>query len=237
MPRNFWFASLFVSVMAAVFTCQPALAQSADSNSQTQPKITQMIDEGRRVRLPGNTRPEADATNDRGPVAEDFPLEHMLLQLKRSPEREKALEQFIEELHTRASPNFHQWMTAREFGEKFGVAQQDLDTTSRWLELHGLKVNLIYPNGMLIDFSGTAGQVREAFQTEIHELDVRGEKHIANMQDPEIPAAIAAVVSGIVSLHDFRPRTMYKPRANYTFTSGGSTYQAIVQEMSPQYTI
>jgi subtilase family serine protease len=228
MPQRFWFASLFVSVIPVVLTCQLALAQSADSNSQTQPQITQMIDEGRRVRLSGNTRPEANVANDRGPVAEDFPLEHMLLQLKRSPEREKALEQFIEELHTQASPNFHQWLTAREFGEKFGVAQQDLDTISRWLESHGLKVNLIYPSGMLIDFSGTAGQVREAFQTEIHELDVRGEKHIANMQDPQIPAAIAAVVRGIVSLHDFRPRTMYKPRANYTFTSGGSTYQAIV---------
>ena len=53
---------------------------------------------------------------------------------------------------------------------------------------------------MLIDFSGTAGQVREAFHTEIHNLDVSGERHIANMSDPQIPAALAPAIVGIVSL-------------------------------------
>jgi subtilase family serine protease len=42
---------------------------------------------------------------------------------------------------------------------------------------------------MVIDFSGTAGQVTQAFHTEIHKLDVAGAMHIANMSDPEIPAA------------------------------------------------
>ena len=43
---------------------------------------------------------------------------------------------------------------------------------------------------MLIIFSGTAGQVRETFHTEIHKLDVHGEKHIANMSPPQIPEAL-----------------------------------------------
>ena len=59
---------------------------------------------------------------------------------------------------------------------------------------------------MVIDFSGTAGQVREAFSTEIHYLEVNGAQHIANMSDPQIPAALAPAVAGIVSLHDFVPR-------------------------------
>jgi len=61
---------------------------------------------------------------------------------------------------------------------------------------------------MVIDFSGTAGQVRTAFHTEIHNLVVNGKNHIANISDPQIPAALAAVV-GIVSLHDFRPKSQY----------------------------
>jgi subtilase family serine protease len=70
------------------------------------------------------------------------------------------------------------------------VAQQDRDAIKRWLQSHGLKVNVDYTNGVLIDFSGTAGQVREAFHTEIHQLSVKGVKHIANMSDPQIPAAL-----------------------------------------------
>jgi len=66
------------------------------------------------------------------------------------------------------------------------VSQQDLDTITRWLQSYGLKVNVVYESGLIIDLSGTAGQVRAAFHTEIHELDVNGEKHIANMSDPKI---------------------------------------------------
>ncbi|MGB0115204.1 MAG: Ig-like domain repeat protein, partial [Terriglobales bacterium] len=61
-----------------------------------------------------------------------------------------------------------------------------------------------------------AGQVHAAFHTEIHNLDVKGVPHIANMSDPQIPAALAPAVVGVVSLHDFKPHTNYKPRANYT---------------------
>ena len=189
--------------------------------------IAQSVDESKLVTLAGNTRPEANAKVDRGPVADSYPMEHMLLQLKRSAEQERELRQFIEELTDSSSPNFHQWLTAREFGERFGLAQQDLDTITHWLQSHGLKVNVVYENGVLIDFSGTAGQVRAAFHTEIHELDMKGVKHFANMSDPKIPAALAPAVTGVVSLHDFLPHTMHKPRANYTAVIGGSTYELV----------
>ena len=174
--------------------------------------ITERIDDRKLVTLQGNIHPEAKAENDRGEVAENFPMEHMLLQLRRSPEQEQALEQFIDELHTKGSPKFHHWITAQQFGERFGLAKQDLDAITGWLESNGFKVNVVYPSGMVIDFSGTAGQVRKAFHTEVHNLEVNGEKHIANMSDPQIPAAFAPAVAGIVSLHDFQPHPMYKMR-------------------------
>jgi uncharacterized membrane protein len=216
------------SALALALAFQSAEAQSPGSAPQVRPLVVQDIDEATRVTLEGNTRPEANADNDQGLVADEFPMEHMLLQLRRSAEQEKALEQLIGELHTQSSPNFHQWLTPQQFGQRFGLAAQDLDAVSGWLQSHGFRVNLVYPSGTLIDFSGTAGQVREAFETEIHQLDVKGEKHFANMQDPQIPAALSAAVVGVVSLHDFRPRPMLKPRAEYTFTSGGATYEAVV---------
>jgi len=66
-------------------------------------------------------------------------------------------------------------------------------------------------------FLGTAGQIKEAFHTSIHQLDVKGQMHFANMGDPRIPAALAPVVKGIVSLNDFRPEAMHKSvRRDYT---------------------
>ena len=193
---------------------------SAWAQAQTSPRITTAINAGQMATLAGNTRPEAIPQNDLGLVADSLPLEHILLQLRRSPAQEQALSELIDQLHDPASPNFHQWLTAQDFGQKFGLAQQDLDTLTKWLQSYGFTVNVVYPNGMLIDFSGTAGQVRAAFRTEIHALSVNGTAHIANMSDPQLPAALMPAVAGIVSLHDFRPRQMKKVRSNYT--SGAS---------------
>ena len=153
----------FFVVVLAVLTAIPCVDAQVDSGAQARPRITQSIDETNRVALKGNTHPAARAANDRGAVPHDLQMDHILLQLQRPAEQEQALQEFISGLETEGSPNFHQWITAQEFGEKFGLAKQDLDTITRWLESHGFRVNLIYPSGMVIDFSGTAGQVREAF--------------------------------------------------------------------------
>ena len=232
----------FAVVVVVALVATSSVYAQMDSGANVGPRITQSVDELNRVPLEGNTRPEAIPYNDRGPVADDFPMAHMLLQLKRSREQEQALQQFIEELHTQGSANFHHWLTAQEFGEEFGVAKSDLDTITAWLESQGFHVNVVYPSGMLIDFSGTAAQVRKAFQAEIHHFEVKGEKHVGNTSDPRIPAALAPVVAGIVSLHDFRPHTMYRMRTeheNYTFPdgSGGNSYAVVPADLATIYNL
>src|SRR5216684_1888286 len=229
-------------VVFAILLVGPAVNAQVESGLHARPRITQSINEMDRVALQGNTHPEARLANDRGAVANDFSMEHMLLQLKRSPEQEQALQQFIDELHTKGSPNFHHWLTAQEFGERFGLAKPDLDTITAWLESQGFRVDIIYPSGMLIDFSGTGAQVRKAFQTEIHHLNVKGEKHVGNISDPRIPAALAPVVAGIVSLHDFRPNTMYhlhKASTEFTFTdaSGNPNYAVVPADLATIYNL
>lgn len=211
-----------------------AMGAAAPLRSQTvrEPSIRQRVDETRLVTLAGNTRPEANAANDRGMVSDGLPMEHMLLQLKRSPVQEQAVEQAIADLHNHASPNFHKWMTPAEFGARYGVTDADLRAVEVWLRSQGFTVNFVYPSGMVVDFSGNAGQVRTAFHTAIHSLSVNGVRHIANFSDPQIPEALAPVIAGIVSLHDFTPHKMARAKKKsapqYTFTSGGQTQQAVV---------
>jgi hypothetical protein len=190
--------------------------------------IREAVDESKLVILAGNTRPEAAAKNDRGAVPDDFPIDHMLLQLKRTPEREAALMKYIDELHDSQSTNFHQWLTADQFAEHYGVAQEDVDAVTTWLKSHGFTVHGVQPSGLMIDFSGTARMVREAYHTEIHNLEVKGVKHFANMSDPRIPAALAPAVAGVVSLHNFMPKPLLVPRGNYTFTGPYGIQHAIV---------
>ncbi len=218
--------SVFVLVAAVAAVGSTPLA--AADLGRPSPVITRAIDESDLVVLANDTRPEATAANDRGRVADDFAMDHLLLQLKRSTEREAALQSYIKELHDPTSPNFHKWLTPAQFAQSFGVAKADLDTVSGWLSAHGFTVNSTQASGLMIDFSGTAGLVRQTFHTEIHNLEVNGAAHIANMSDPQIPAALAPVVAGIVSMHNFHPTPLLVPRGNYTYTNSSGTFYALV---------
>jgi hypothetical protein len=196
-----------------------------------------VIDENGLVTLSGNTRPEAKTANDQGAVPDSFGLEHMLLQLRRTPQQEQAVEQFIDQLYDPQSPNFHQWLTAQQFGERYGLAQEDLATITGWLQSQGFEVNVVYPNHMVIDFSGDAGLIRRAFQTELHYLEVDGERHYANMSDPKIPSTLAPMVAGIVSLHDFRayPQSARATHAGPNFTTTGGSYVVAPADLATIY--
>jgi subtilase family serine protease len=203
-----WFLAGLLST--SIFACSRSPEPTADEQ-MVAPKLQASIDNGNRVTLSGNTHPAAKPQNDLGPVDDGLVIEHMQLVLKRSPEREAALESLIDAMHDKSSPFFHQWLTAEEFGEQWGVPLAEIDIIAAWLESHGFRVDHVPPSRMFIEFSGTAGQIRAAFHTEIHELSVKGVRHIANMSDPAIPAALADTVVGVHALHDFMPHPMYKP--------------------------
>jgi subtilase family serine protease len=156
-------------------------------------------DERTMTPLHGSLRPEAIARYDQGRVVNPVRLEHLQLIMKRPAEREQALEMLIQEQQNAGSPRFHNWLTPQQFGASFGARSTDTAAITQWLKARGFTVNQVYPNGMVIDFSGTAGQVYRAFRTEIHELLVNGERHLANMSEPQMPAALAATVVGLVS--------------------------------------
>lgn len=164
--------------------------------------VTHVIDERQTVELPDNTRPEANAEYDRIRVDDALVLDHVQLLLKRPPEREAALAQFIDLVDNPKSSSLHQWVMVKQFRADFGPADADVSAVTGWLSSHGLTVNDVKASGMVIDFSGAAGQIRDAFKTEIHRLDVGGVAHVANMSNPQIPAALADVVDGIMPLND-----------------------------------
>jgi subtilase family serine protease len=196
------------SLAFAVF-CTICLALCGQPLSAQEQKrlITERVDESKLVTLGGNTTPAAARSeNDRGPVADDVRFEHMLLLLKRDPETEARLMQQIDAMHNPASPEFHHWLTAEQFGARYGIDPQDMEAIQEWLKSHGFTVNQVYKNGLVLDIAGTAKQIRDAFHTEMHNLVLpNGDQHMANIRDPQIPAALGPAVEG-VPLHDFFPR-------------------------------
>lgn len=183
----------------------------SQSNVSKQPlsRITEKIDEDRLVSLGGNTLLVANAKNDLGRVRRNMAMSDLILVLSRSTEQQAAFDAFVASQYDATSANFHHWLRPAEVGEKFGPSTEDIAVITGWLTKHGLTVAEVSKDRMSIRFSGTARQVEATFHTEIHNIDVKGEKHIANMRDPLIPVALAPVIAGVKALHDFRPHPLH----------------------------
>jgi len=178
-----------------------ALAQSHPAS-----RITAPIDDRVRITIKGNVHPLAQTHYDQGAVADSFRADRILLLLQRSPEHEAALRQFIEDAHRPGSPRYHKWLTPEQFGALYGPDDSEVAAVSGWLHGHGFSGARVTEGKTAIEFSGTAGQLREAFATEIHTYLVNGEEQHANNTDPQIPAALAPVIAGMTPLNDFHPK-------------------------------
>src|SRR6516162_6069116 len=195
------------SVLVATFLLM--LSLSADSAAQggvqigaSRPLIVQAVDESDLTTLKGNTHPLARPEFDLGTAPATLPMERMLLVLRRSPEQEAALTKLLDDQQDKHSPNYHKWLTPEQFGKQFGQSDSDHETITGWLQSHGFRVGSTKGRTVL-EFSGSASQVQEAFHTTIHKYIVKGEQHWANAGDPSIPAALAPAVAGPLTLHNF----------------------------------
>lgn len=201
-------------------------AQAAGQSSFVQTpavaaRVTQAIDESQLVRLKGNVHPLARPEFDQGSVPDSTPMSRMLLVLERSLEQEAALQTLLGEQQAKDSPNYHNWLTPQQFGAQFGPADADIQTVTTWLTQHGFQGIKVAAGRTVIEFSGTAGQVRNAFHSEIHHYLANGKAQQANSSDPQIPAALAPVVAGILTLHNFPRKSMKRDAGAFMQTKEG----------------
>ena len=208
---------LFYGLVSAVFSTTVLGAQQ--SGSSASPLVTQSINDAQRTTMRGNIHPLARAEFDRGVAPADLSLDRMLMVLKRSPQQEAALGQLIQDQQNVQSSEYHRWLTPEQFGERFGPAASDVQAVTQWLASKGLRVSQVSKSELFIEFSGSASQVEQAFGTSLHTFVVNGQQHWANVSDPMIPAALAPVVVGIDSLHNFEKQAQHVSLGAYSASS------------------
>ena len=194
-------------VAAVAFLCATF---GASAQAPKQKLVTQAVDESNRVTLRGNVHPWARAEFDQGAMLEMQPVNRIYVLLGRSAEQQTALDQLMREQVDASSENYHKWLTPAEYGAKFGPSDDDVAAVTSWLSSHGFTGVKTNAGRTIVEFNGTVSAVRNAFSTDLHRFVVRGEEHFANVSDPKIPAALAKVVAGIPSLHNFRKQSHVK---------------------------
>jgi hypothetical protein len=219
-PRAFgWLAAFFLA--AGILAAQtPA------------PRIQAEISSAAGSTLRGSLHPLAQNQFDSGRMPSGTRLTGMSIMFSRSAAQQAGLEALIAAQQDPASPLYHQWLSPEQFAARFGMAQSDIAKVEAWLEQQGFSIDSVGRSQTMIRFSGTAGQVEQAFQTQMHYYTVAGEKHFAPSTELTIPSALVPVVTAIRNLDDFRPRPMIQRsrvrQANPAFTSSvsGNVYFA-----------
>jgi VCBS repeat-containing protein len=163
-------------------------------------------------------------------VSPDLKMTDLVLVLRRDAGLQAVFDAFVSSQYDASSPNFHQWLTPEQVGVRFGPAAEDIGAISGWLTSHRLTVKAVSKDRMTIRFSGAAAQVQTAFHVDIHSVSMGGASHFANLQDPQIPAALGGVVSGVKALHNFYPRPQHRLGAKVSFDPQTGRWQKVSKE-------
>ena len=218
-------------IFAASLTALAPVAANAQATGQQEQVrvVTQSVSNSTLTTLRGGTPPLIALSQDEGALPDSTPAGRMLLVLKRSDTQETQLQQTLADLHNPSSPLYHQWLTPESFGSRFGPADADIQAVTTWLASQGFSVGKLARGKTMLEFSGTAGQVRHAFHTELHTFTHEGVVFHSNNADPRIPSALAPVVAGLASTNDIQP-------ARYSNVIGKATFNPKTHETIPQWT-
>ena len=115
----------------------------------------------------------------------------------RGPNQDQ-LSDFIQQLHDPSSPNFQKWLTPAQFKARFGATAGDSANVQNFLVGHNLKV--VGSDGRSLTVQGTVGAFQNAFQTQIHNFNAKGDIARANVSNPKVADPAGAAVTAISGL-------------------------------------
>lgn len=209
--------------------CAAILAMAASLTSQAAPgktrrpnRITQSGYSGRTINVTGTAHPLTQVAADLGALAPEMQMDSLTLNTNLDAAGQTELNALIKAQQDPKSPEYHRWLTQEEYGARFGLTDADINAVTGWLKGQGFTVKSVSRSRNAIHFSGRAGQVESAFQTQLRAYELNGERHFANATELRLPLEIAGVVQGVRGLDDFRPKANVHQIAvtpDYTYSS------------------
>ena len=147
--------------------------------------------------------------------------EQVKLMISFDTRNQEELNKLLADLYDPSSPEFHNWLTAKLFGKRFGRSKQEFQMAADWLASRGLSVDIRYSNRLAIGFSGTPDVIEHAFNIRMGRYwdPATNSAFYSNSQEPALPKEIAAFTAGMVGLNNLV--TYHRPV--HTFESAGKS--------------
>jgi subtilase family serine protease len=108
-----------------------------------------------------------------------------------------AFDETVRQMYDRSSPNYHHFLTLKEYETKFAPRAADMATVRQHLAANNLRVVDADKMNHYVTAQGRVSDVQRAIGTQINLVKLRGEVQRAPASDIAIPGAAGKLVSGV----------------------------------------
>ncbi|HTQ50185.1 MAG TPA: protease pro-enzyme activation domain-containing protein [Candidatus Acidoferrales bacterium] len=120
-----------------------------------------------------------------------------------------ALDALLRQLYDPASPSYHHFLTPEQFTERFGPSREDYESVIAFARTNGLTVTARHPNRLLVDVSGSVGDIERVMHLKMQVYQHPTESRTFYAPDIEPTLNLAVPILGISGLNNYslpRPR-------------------------------
>jgi len=115
---------------------------------------------------------------------------------------ESQLDQLVQQLYSKNSPNFHKWINQDQFNASFSPSPQEANAVQNFLTAHGFSILAVAENNFYVKAQGTVGQVEQAFHVQIHNFSWNGAAYRSNTSDPGGNDSGFGLIAAITGMDD-----------------------------------
>jgi subtilase family serine protease len=117
-----------------------------------------------------------------------------------------ALDSLVEQMYDSTSPNFHHFLTMKEFKEQFAPSAEDAAAVSKFLKANNMTVTSTDKNNHFVVAQAKVGDAQKAFNTQINRVMVNGVMHRASTSEATVTPEVAPLVASVQGLSDLEYR-------------------------------
>jgi kumamolisin len=136
-------------------------------------------------------------------VSRMAPATTLKLNLALPLRNEAELDELLAKIYDPESPSYRQYLTVKEFTERFGPTQEDYDAVVRFAEENGLKVTGTSPNRMLVDVTGSVKDIEAALHVNMGVYQHPTENRTFFAPDREPSANLPVALWHVTGLDNF----------------------------------
>ncbi|MGP0052545.1 MAG: protease pro-enzyme activation domain-containing protein [Solirubrobacteraceae bacterium] len=128
--------------------------------------------------------------------------QRLRLTIALQPQSPAGLQSFATAVSTPGSPEYHNYLTVRQFAQRFGAKPEAIAAVEKALRAEGLRVGAPTANELTIPVTGTTAQVERTFSVTESRAFLGRRSVYFNEHAPVLPASVAGYVQGVVGLDD-----------------------------------